>query len=1123
MFRLALAAVVALALLISPSPARAAEPYLEFLDGLRSAGLDEHFEAAYEYLDQIEKRPDLPSDIRDLLSFERGQTLLANSKRVTSAELQRRLLNDAEAAFNKFTREHAGHPLAGEANFQRAQLILQKSWVEIFAALDPVNAPGRLDLQGRARTFADQAKDAFATAQKQLKVELDKYPASEMTLSDEERSAKRKVEGRYLSAQYEQAMCAYAVAQSYRDPDAETQPQIFKTRVTAAADEFLKFYERYRQQLFGRYALLMQAKCLEEQDDLRPALAIYDSILKELEDGDRDIDLLKDKALRFWLGAMNHPTKKEYAQVEERAAAWMQKHKDRLRTDSGLGIAYELALALKEQAKEPGVTPTRKAQMLGRAQELANTLARGSAEFRTRGVLLQREIAGMRNRTLGPVTSFSEAMNEADTLLPDLKPLLDAYQGAIGEGDAKGIAEKRKALFEHADRLVRIYDQGLVLANNDSDPKLVAAARTRLAYAYFLQEKFLEAATVADYQVQKFGSGVTADAAREAAYIAIAALDVTYRRSPKDDRGFEQEALTRAADALLRRWPESERASDVRLILGSVQFDNGEYAKAIEEWQKIKPESGQYGSAEVKTGFADWRLYAQGASKGTAGPGATELARLKADAVKHLENGVAVLAKGASGTTPPDDLVLGKLTLAVIRIQDGVYTKQGNIVGARELLTEPPFAVIDAVEVPEGQKRPRDPASPRSRQMASYAYQQLLKTYIGLKDIDKAQVARTKLESIAVDGGAEAEALTQIFVDFGRELQNQLKQLQAQGETVRLAEVRDGFESFLNDIQKRSEGHDWNTRLWVAETFASLGESASDNDDAARGYFAKAAESYRQMLDEPAKAPGPDYVAACRLQLARVFVRGKEFQKAEDSILEVIKQKSSDIGAQLAAADLYRQWGDAGAPDAAKKFQTAVYGQKGPPELWGYNKVGRDVQRQMLQESDEGKRELYNQLRMDARYREAQALQQLGRLQPTDDDRITVLNRAAKAVMAVAAAKLPRPEYERFNALFQQIQGDLGLVAVELSDSGKVVLTDPKKKKAAPPPADVPVTEEGKVPASKANVGVIAGMVVIGLAAVGGILFYANQQQKQQLSRLAALAAGSGNRGSRRESADSDS
>ena len=1121
MLRLALAAVVALALLASPVTSRAAEPYLEFLDGLRSAGLDEHFEAAYEYLDQIEKKPDLPKEVRDLLAFERGQTLLAHSKRVTSAELQRRLLNDAEAAFNTFTREHAGHPLAGEANFQRAQLILQKAWVEIFAALDPANAPSRLDLQGRARTFADQAKDAFATAQKQLKVELDKYPANEMTLSDEERSVKRKVEGRFLSSQYEQAMCAYAVAQSYRDPDADTQPQIFKTRVAAAADEFLKFYERYRQQLFGRYALLMQAKCLEEQDDLRPALGIYTGILQELEDGDRDIDLLKDKALRFWLGAMNHPTQKEYTQVEERATAWMQKHKDRVRTDSGLGIAYELAIALKELSKERDVTPTRKATLLGRAQELANTLARGSAEFRTRGVLLQREIAGMRNRSVGPISSFSEAMNEADTLLPDIKPLLDAYQWAIGEGDAKAIAEKRKALFEHADRLVRIYDQGLVLADSAADPKLVAAARTRLAYAYFLQEKYLEAATVADYQVQKYGSGATSDAAREAAYIAIAALDVTYRRSPKDDRQFEQEALTRAADALLSRWPESERASDVRLILGSVQFDNGEYAKAIEEWQKIKPDSGQYGSAEVKTGFADWRLYAQVASKAAGGPGASELARLKSEAVKHLENGIAVLAKGASGTLPPDDLVLGKLTLAAIRIQDGVYTKQGNIPGARELLTEPPFAVIDSVEVPDGQKRPRDPASPRSRQMASYAYQQLLKTYIGLKDIDKAQVARERLESIAGDG--DAEALTQIFVEFGRELQNQLKQLQAQGETVRLAEVRDGFESFLNDIQKRSEGHDWNTRLWVAETFASLGESASDNDDAARGYFAKAAESYRQMLDQPGKAPGPEYVASCRLQLARVYVRGKEFQKAEDAILEVIKQKSGDVAAQVAAADLYRQWGEAGAPDAAKKFQTAAYGQKGPLELWGYNRVGRDIQRQMLQEQDETKRELYNQVRMNARYQEAQALRALGVLQPTDDERITILNRAAKAVMAVSGGKLPRPEYERFNALFQQIQTDLGLVAVELSDSGKVVLTDPKKKKAAPPPAEVPVAADGTIPSSKANVGVIAGMVVVGLVAVGGILFYANQQQKKQLSRLAALAAGSGGRGGRSGSPDSDS
>ncbi len=140
----------------------------------------------------------------------------------------------------------------------------------------------------RARKFADQAKTAFAAAEKRLKTDYDAFPSNDADLPPEERSRKAQVEGQYLRSQYEQAMCLYATAQSYRDPDVETQPQIFRNRVSDTADAFEKLYEKYRRQLFGRYCRVMQAKCLEEQDkDLRPALGIYDDVLDQLEDSSR--------------------------------------------------------------------------------------------------------------------------------------------------------------------------------------------------------------------------------------------------------------------------------------------------------------------------------------------------------------------------------------------------------------------------------------------------------------------------------------------------------------------------------------------------------------------------------------------------------------------------------------------------------------------------------------------------------------------------------------------------------------------------------------------------------------------------------------------------------------------
>jgi hypothetical protein len=1106
---LRLAVVVLVCLFAASGRVTAAEPYLQFLQALRDGGQDEHFEAAYAYLDQIEKRQDLPKDVRDVLDYERGLTLSTQATRQTSVELQRRLIADSETALTKFAREHSNHPLAGEANFQRAALILKKAQVEVFAALDPTNSASRPDLQARARKFSDEARDAFKTSSKQLKIELDKFPEQIDPDDVKQLQAKRRVEGPYFQSQYQAAMSVYLDAQSYRDPESDTQPQIFKSKVKDASDEFEKVFEKFRQQLIGRYARLMQGKCLEELDDLRPALGIYDDIIDNLEGGEPGREALKDKALQFRLGLMNHPTRKETDQVIERANAWMTKNKDRVRTDAGFGITYELAIALKDEALADGTTPSKKSANLARAYDLATTLAKSSVETRTKGVLLQKELAGLRNRKVGPVRTFGEAITEADLLRADLRPLQDAHVGAMAEGTAADVSEKKKALSEQADKLVKIYDQALLLADASTDPVQVGSARRQLALAYYLQDKYLEAATVADYQVQKFSAGPLADSARDAAYIAAVSMEVLYRRAPRDDRDFERKTLEKAANIIITRWPDSERANDARLMLGSVSFDNGEYLAAIDRWKQIKGTAGPFGAAQVKIGQAYWLHYATEASKDDKErPSANELNEWESAAEKSLEAGIAALSQGASTVTPPTELFLGKLGLSVIRNQNGVYKSQGSQKGAYELLTDEPFSVIGAVEIPQGQKRPRDPSNPRSRQMASYAYQQLLKTCIGLKDIDKAQSARMKLEEIASEGGGDAEALTQIFVEFGKELQAQLNQLRAQGDALRLAEVREGFESFLNDIQNRSEGHNWNTRLWIAETFSSLGDSADHTPDIARGYYDRAAKSYQQMLDDAKQAPSPDHLASCRLQLGKTQAKTNQFKTAEENILEVIKQKNS-VGAQLAAADLYRDWGESEETDAHKNYLLAISGQKSPIEIWGYGRISQDVQKQMLQEADETKRNALDRLRIDTRYDLAKCLRELGMVQPTNDDRTKTLNQAATAIIPLSKAKLTKGDYERFNRLFEEVQTDLGLVAVELKDADKVVLVDPTKPRKVAAAADVPVTPEGTIPTSKANVAVIAALLLAGLGAIGGILFYANQQQKAQLRKLSELAAGS--------------
>ncbi len=87
-----------------------------------------------------------------------------------------------------------------------------------------------------------------------------------------------------------------------------------------------------------------------------------------------------------------------------------------------------------------------------------------------------------------------------------------------------------------------------------------------------------------------------------------------------------------------------------------------------------------------------------------------------------------------------------------------------------------------------------------------------------------------------------------------------------------------------------------------------------------------------------------------------MLAKQENFKGAEDAILQVLKEKPGSVSGQMAAADLYRNWGDAGEVDAAQRYALAISGQKTPIEVWGYYRIGRDVQREMLQEPDETRR-----------------------------------------------------------------------------------------------------------------------------------------------------------------------
>src|SRR5262249_43887266 len=114
--------------LLSATSLSAAEPYLDFVEGLRRHNLHDY---ALIYLDRLEKRADVPADVKEVIDLERGRTLKDGAQSRLNFEAQSRQYDQARAYLEQFLKANPKHALAGKANSELAEVIVGKGMVEV--------------------------------------------------------------------------------------------------------------------------------------------------------------------------------------------------------------------------------------------------------------------------------------------------------------------------------------------------------------------------------------------------------------------------------------------------------------------------------------------------------------------------------------------------------------------------------------------------------------------------------------------------------------------------------------------------------------------------------------------------------------------------------------------------------------------------------------------------------------------------------------------------------------------------------------------------------------------------------------------------------------------------------
>ena len=227
-----------------------------------------------------------------------------------------------------------------------------------------------------------------------------------------------------------------------------------------------------------------------------------------------------------------------------------------------------------------------------------------------------------------------------------------------------------------------------------------------------------------------------------------------------------------------------------------------------------------------------------------------------------------------------------------------------------------------------------------------------LRAYVATQQLDKAEQTMNALEK----AGGVAN-LTAIYISLGRQLEESLSRIRAEGNREQAAKVARGFESFLARISARPAGEiTFNSLCWVAETLMSLGAAAAPESGSlspeAQSDYQKAAEVYRRIIElcraDEKFAPKAGAATGVQIRLARCLRLLGKFDESLDLLVEVLTGRETLIDAQREAAYTYQAWGQRD-PDY---FLLAIRGgheverkPRGTVNLiWGWAGIARKVQ-----------------------------------------------------------------------------------------------------------------------------------------------------------------------------------
>jgi tetratricopeptide (TPR) repeat protein len=365
--------------------------------------------------------------------------------------------------------------------------------------------------------------------------------------------------------------------------------------------------------------------------------------------------------------------------------------------------------------------------------------------------------------------------------------------------------------------------------------------RLRLARAQWSAGKVADCLETAERLVSDESASEQASAAAGLAIHAALKLAAASREPAA------QERLTKIADAVVRRWPQSVEADEARMALGKMALVKGDDERALQVFEGVNSASQRYPSALHWSAVVHWRRYSRVKGEPEDKRDGAAMSAERARAVSQLATSIKAQEATAVSGAPPRELMESQVLLAEIELEGGKPDEAAALVG-------PLVPVVRALPPNE-----QDAVSTRALLAA-------LRAQILRKDLQHGDEAAVAL----IERGGNSPQAGAALLEFARLLRHEITQNGPNRETLVVTLTK-----ILEHLGQRPQSSAA-AMIFVAETLAELGRAE------------EARAEYQTILERADK--DPQWLQVDRPLKTRVRAKLLSFLRSEGKYEQALAQ-----------------------------------------------------------------------------------------------------------------------------------------------------------------------------------------------------------------------------------------